>query len=219
MEDFIVLRCPSCGGQIQVGKNLEKIFCINCGTQLILRQGADGLLTPMMARDLTASAKLKEAQAAMMVAEIIKTQIKELEQKACGLRKAFFVFCFDHVFYYHDMNRLRKTLESYQKSIGLDANTLKNVIWEYANINWRMFYKTVPTLNIETLITKNTPGCNTAEDIMRIYQFITQPKYYEKEASKLALILQPITQIAPELQKKKQALQKALDSVTDIESQ
>lgn len=35
MDDFIALRCPSCGGDLQVAKNLEKIFCNHCGTQLL----------------------------------------------------------------------------------------------------------------------------------------------------------------------------------------
>jgi len=204
-------------------KNLEKIFCTHCGTQLLVKQGADGLLTPMMARDLTASAKLKETQAAMMVADLLKTQIKELEEKASSLRKAFFEFCYSHVFYYQYMPRLRKTLEAYQKSLGLAPGSFKDAISSCVYrilINDPGLYPKIEyPLDYDKLLAKNTPGCNTADDFLRIYQFITQPAYYEKEAYQLALILQPITQIAPELQKKKQELQKALDSLTSNEIQ
>jgi predicted RNA-binding Zn-ribbon protein involved in translation (DUF1610 family) len=97
MNDFIPLRCPQCGGDIQVAKNLEKFFCTHCGTQLLLRQGTDGLLTPLMARDLTASATMKETQTSLMVIELLKSQIRELEEQSKKVRHVFFQCCVDHI--------------------------------------------------------------------------------------------------------------------------
>lgn len=215
MNDFIALRCPSCGGNIQTEKNLEKIFCNHCGTQLLLKQGADGLLIPMMARELIASAKLKESQTAMMVADLLKSQIKELEEKAAQIRKAFFEFCYPNVFFYKNMPHLRKTLEAYQMSLGLARGSFAGAISACIVVDLPgLFNGREFTMDYEKLLARNTPGFNTADDLLNIYQYISQAKNFEKGANQLALILQPITQIVPELQKKKQELKKALDSVT-----
>jgi DNA-directed RNA polymerase subunit RPC12/RpoP/prefoldin subunit 5 len=208
MDEFIALRCPSCGGNIQVEKNLEKIFCTHCGTQLLLKHGADGLLTPMMARDLTASAQLKETQNAMMVIDLLKKQIGELEGQVTQLRKALFEY-YNLMMKTKLINPVKKMIVQYSKVIGIpqpfdDAGPLgKNLVRDC-----------IP----DALLARNTPGFNTAEDMARFFNFIVQPQNYDKEAQKLATLLQSITKIWPELNKAKQDLKKAMDGMLNSNS-
>lgn len=43
MNDFIAMSCPSCGGQLQVRKDMQKYFCMYCGSELVLRQDSEGV--------------------------------------------------------------------------------------------------------------------------------------------------------------------------------
>lgn len=211
MDDFIALRCPSCGGNIQVEENLEKIFCTHCGTQLLLKQGADGLLTPMMARDLTASARLKETQTSLMVVELLKTQIKELEEQGKKVRREFLLYCKEHQMNtWGSESKTLKLVNRYTHQVTGKAQLTNAVIQQGLSKvgkpeNW--------TYHIEVLENMNLPGLNTPAELLQLYQFITQPKNYDQEAYHLALVLHPITQIWPVLQKKRQELQKAMDNV------
>jgi len=226
MEDFIALRCPSCGGHIQVEKNLEKIFCTHCGTQLLLKQGADGLLTPMMARDLTASATLKETQTALMVIDLLKSQIKELEEQSKNIRHAFFQYCVDYIahnatlgiFFIFRDGKLFELINRYTQQATNRAQLTQETYNKLPKRKSGTFPLPPHAEDWEAL---NIPGLNTLEDFFRLYQFINQPQIsqqYGQYAKNLICVLQPITQIGSEWQEKKQRLKKAMDSLTSTNS-
>jgi len=194
MGDFIALRCPSCGGDIHVEKNLEKMFCTHCGTQLLLKQGADGLLTPMIARDLQASAQLKETQNTLMVIEILKSQIKELEEQANKAQKNFG----DYI----SVQLIGKGLTFYNKKAKKIIDQCSLQFTGKANHD---FYGN-SDLNKFPLATR--------EDLLQLYQFITQPQRDDKTAHEMAQALYPLVQIELELQEKKQKLKQAMDGLT-----
>lgn len=89
MSDFIALTCSSCGGQLNIQNNLQKCFCAHCGAELLLKQDDHGMLVPIQARDLQASAKLKEIQFSVTAMELLKSQVVELEEQFNQIRNNF----------------------------------------------------------------------------------------------------------------------------------
>ena len=192
MDDIIALVCPSCGGKIQVEKDLEKMFCMHCGTQLLLRQGADGLLTPMMARDLNASAQLKETQNKLMVIEALKTQIKEMEAQAEATHQKFIEYVDQEI----------------RNSAYFKTKTIK-LLDQYAQ---QVTGKKIYPSGVVYIDYKRS-RLSTREDLVTLYQFITQPQRYDQTAYDLAQVLFPLIQVLPELQEKKQKLKKAMNEI------
>ena len=39
MSDFITLSCPSCGGKLQITKDIERFACAHCGNEMIVNRG------------------------------------------------------------------------------------------------------------------------------------------------------------------------------------
>lgn len=37
MPDFVTLSCPTCGGQLQITKDIERFACGHCGNEHIVR--------------------------------------------------------------------------------------------------------------------------------------------------------------------------------------
>ena len=44
MPDFVTLSCPTCGGQLQITKDLERFACGHCGNEHVVRRGG-GIVT------------------------------------------------------------------------------------------------------------------------------------------------------------------------------
>lgn len=218
MDDFIALRCPSCGGSIQVEKNLEKMFCMHCGTQIILGQAADGLLVPLKARELTASAALKDARTAQMLIAYFKGQIAEMEEEAEQLRMAFMQYCVDRCVgeagtVFGGESKTNKLINLYEQSVTgrpqLTRKLLLKTGW-YEKEGAHGFYG----WHMDKVYALDIPALNTAEDLFRLYGFITQKQYYDKIAYELARAIFPITRIYPALQENKQKLKRVMDKMT-----
>lgn len=219
MDEFIALRCPSCGGSIQVEKNLEKLFCTHCGTQIILGQAADGLLIPLKARELTASAALKDARTAQMLIDYFKERTSELESDASQLRIAFLQYCVDHLWGdgatgFSGESKTNKLINLYTQSVtGQPQMTRKLLLktgW-YEKEGARGAYG----WHMDKIYALDVPALNTAEDLYKLYGFITQKQYYDKIAYELARAIFPITRIFPELQSTRQKLKQVMDKMTD----
>src|SRR5258706_205176 len=44
MSDFVTLTCPSCGGRLEITKDVERFACAHCGNEHVVRRaGALGL--------------------------------------------------------------------------------------------------------------------------------------------------------------------------------
>ncbi len=50
LNDFIVLDCPKCGGQLKLLPSTLSLKCTNCGTELIVRQDVNGIVLEIYAR-------------------------------------------------------------------------------------------------------------------------------------------------------------------------
>lgn len=50
MSDFITLSCPSCGGRLEITKDMDRFVCAHCGNeQIVRRAGGTISLAPVMA--------------------------------------------------------------------------------------------------------------------------------------------------------------------------
>jgi DNA-directed RNA polymerase subunit RPC12/RpoP len=194
MTDFIVLRCPSCGGDIQVEQSMDMCYCLHCGTKLMLKKTeVDGQL-----------AQLAAVQAAMLSSDLLKEQINGLEAKAHSIRKAFFEFYSSYIFY-NKLPRLSKVLEEYQVNLGLEPGHFREA---FASCGY--FDSSEYRFDIARLTDKEIRGFTTPEEFFALYQYIIQPAYNDDETHQLVSIIQPIAQIHAELQAKKAELEKAI---------
>jgi DNA-directed RNA polymerase subunit RPC12/RpoP len=198
MSDFISMTCPSCGGHIQIENNLQKFFCNHCGTELLLKQDAEGILTPIKARDLQASAKLKEIQFSMTAMELLKSQIAELENQIKNIRATF--------------------LEYYPKVYSGAWNSRYFIDYEKEKklpIKLKLEY--VPNCqNWNTYIEKNIPGYTTAEELIEFSQFMQRPQYRkDKYVTTMLAILEPLPPLAEQLKQKKAQLNRMLEQAID----
>jgi len=218
MDNFIALRCPSCGGNIQIEKDLEKLFCTHCGTQIILGQAADGLLVPLKARNLNASAALKDTRTAKMLVNYFKGQITNLEEETSQLRIAFLQYCVDHLWGdgatgFGGESKTNKLINLYTQSVTgkpqLTRKLLTKTGWyekegAHGFSGWHM----------EKVYALDMPALNTAEDLFKLYQFITQKQYLDQQiACELARAISPIARIFPELQENRQKLKQVVDKM------
>ena len=200
MDDIIALRCPACGGQIQVEKNLEKMYCLHCGTQLLLKQGADGLLVPLLARDLNASARMQETETSLLTMQTLKEQIKDLEGQIRALRVAFWTLVMQggvkkkyvgHT--YKETDAIRRVNQYTQQIVGIPAIVIGRVQLSNDDL-----------LDPEKLADSSSIGLTTAGELLAFYQYLIQPQGYDQTAYQMATALYPITSLAPTLLSKRQ---------------
>jgi len=192
------MTCPSCGGHIQIESSLQKFFCNHCGTKLLLKQDSEGMLTPIRARDLQASAKLKEIQFSITALELLKTQITEVEDQIKIIRTTFLEY-FQTIY----MGALfYRYFSDYEKEKKLPVS-LKNA-FATNNLNWG------------TYIQRNIPGYTTAEELMEFSQFLQRPQYKkDKYVTTLLAILEPLPPLAERLKQKKAQLNYMLEQAID----
>lgn len=211
MDDIIALRCPSCGGEIQVEKDLEKMYCVNCGTQLLLKHGADGLLIPLKAQDLNASTRMMETETALLMMETLKEQIKVLQEQIHTLRIAFWSHVMlggvnkkyiGHV--YKETDAIRRVNQYTQQITGISAIEFNRV--QLANDD---------LLDPEKLARSRIIGLTSPEELLAFYQFLVLPQGYDQTAYQLAVVLFPITTLAPDLIQKNQKMKQIATELFD----
>ena len=198
MSEFLAMNCPSCGGQLSIQSDLQKFFCNHCGTELLLKQDHDGILTPIKARDLQASAKLKEIQFSVTAMELLKSQIAEIEGEIKKVRRTFLEYY--PTIYSGALNR--RYFSDYEKEKNLPVQLSKLCVsyWD----NWMNY------------IEKEIPGYSSAEELIEFAQFVQRPKYRrDKYIITLISILEPLPPLAEKLYQKKALLERMLDQAID----
>lgn len=211
MNDLIPLHCPSCGGNIQVENQLEKIYCTHCGTQLLLRMGSDGLLAPLIAREMAASAGLMEAQKAQMTADLLQKQIQQLEAQAQRIRHDLLQYCRDNqVDGWGRETKGLKLVNQYTRQVTGSPQLTRDILRQAVSKNpvtgeWNYHLQAVEALNL--------PALTTAEDMYRLFQFVLKNNDQGKEARQVLAILQPIASIWPEMAKKQQEYGNAVEKM------
>ncbi len=194
MNDFIAMTCPSCGGQLQVKKDLQKYFCMYCGSELVLKQDSEGVFSTMQTRDLQASAKLKEIQFSVTAMELLKSQVADVEGQIKAIRTSFLEY-FETV---HNGALNFRYVSDYEKEQRLPVSLRK--AYENNFKDWN------------TYIQRNISGYTSAEELMAFSQFIQQPRYKrDKYLTTVISILEPLPPLAEQLKQKKTQLNRMLE--------
>ncbi len=193
MVDLIQMNCPSCGGQLQAQRDMQKMFCMHCGTELMLKYDEIGSLIPIQAREIQASAKLKEIQFSMAAVDLVRSQIAELETKFSRIRNWFLT----------NILPIRgvRCFKDYEKE-----NQIYPSLADFATANWNNWFN--PEWDIR--------GYTTMEDFLNLYSFLQRPQY-QKNKYLLPILksFEPLPSIAEELQVKKAQLNRMLDQAIE----
>ncbi len=198
MSEFVAMTCPNCGGELQVKKDLQKYFCMYCGTELVLKQDSQGMFSTIRARDLQASAKLKEIQFSMATIELVKSQIVDIEKEIKRIRQTF-------LDYYPKIYKgalYTKFFSDYQKANKIPIK-ISDVYVENMD-KWSSF------------IEGNIPGYTTANELLRFMQVLQSPKYKkDKYVTMMLAILEPLPSLAEQLDRKKAQLNNMLEQAIE----
>ncbi len=209
MEDLIALHCPACGGNIQIEASLEKIFCTHCGTQLLLKHGADGLLVPLQARDLTASARMQETEAALILMDTLKAQVQESESQVQAVKVSFWKqvmhggakkSAVGHL--YSETEATRRVNQYTRQVAGVPVIVFSRVQLSNDDL-----------LAPEKLARSLIAALTTPDELLAFYKYLIQPQGYDQTAYQLATTLHPLTKLAPELKEKKERLKQVADGL------
>jgi len=133
MADFIQMNCPSCGGQLQAQRDMQKMFCMHCGTELMLKHDDAGSLIPVKAREIQASAKLKEIHYSMATMDLLKSRIAELEVQIRQIRDSFLEY-YQVIF---EKTMYKKYFKDYEKENKIPVNIDSLYSSNYGN--WHNF--------------------------------------------------------------------------------
>ncbi|MHB8806286.1 MAG: hypothetical protein ACYC59_01735 [Anaerolineaceae bacterium] len=198
MVDFIQMNCPSCGGQLQAQRDMQKMFCMHCGTELMLKQDDAGSLIPIKAREIQASTKLKEIHYSMATMDLLKSRIAELEEQVKQIRRTFLEYY--QTIYTSAWNR--KYFSDYEKEKKLPVN-MENLYANYFD-TWNDY------------IECNIPGYTTPSELIEFSHFIVRPKYkQDKYIETILAILEPLAPLAEELKNKKAQLNAMLEQAIE----
>ncbi len=198
MSNFIEMNCPSCGGQLQAQRDMQKMFCMHCGTELMLKQDDAGSLIPIKAREIQASTKLKEIHYSMATMDLLKSRIAELEAQVKQIRRTFLEFY--QTIYTSAWNK--KYFKDYEKENKLPVN-IENLYANYFD-TWLDY------------IERNIPGYTTPAELIEFSHFIVRPKYkQDKYIETILTILEPLAPLAEELKNKKAQLNAMLEQAIE----
>lgn len=195
MSEFISLICPSCGGHVRADQMLEKFFCNHCGTELLLRQDDDGVLSTYRVQELQASTKFKELQTTKVAIDAVKEQINQIEEQSSELHSTF----------------LRMYLDNLRKNLG---QKLYKAVNKYLN-NERGFseYTQKYLWNIPPdFYTQKHRGMETIEDFFKLYTYFSI-KSNDKICSQIAQSLLPVVKLQEQLKEKKAELERLQDEI------
>jgi len=186
MVDFIQMNCPSCGGQLQAQSDMQKMFCMHCGTELLLKHTDEGSLIPIKAREIQASTKLKEIRYSITAMELLKSQVSDLEEQIKQIRRTFLEY-YPTIYTTAWNKKYFRDYENEKKSpTRLDYLFVNN------SEKWNEY------------IERNIPGYTTPSELIEFSHFIVRPKYkQDKYIVTILAILEPLPPLAEELKNKR----------------
>ena len=200
VSDFIMMNCPSCGGKLQVRKDVQRYFCMYCGMELLLKQNHEGIYSTVQVRDLRASAKLKEIQITVCAMNLLREQIKELEDQIRSISNSLLEFCPPCIYYkYYDRFQREKTL-----AINLRREYERTIALHQAGKgpDWKTY-----------ISQKSFPGYASANELLRFLHFLEKSCYRNRrDARRMISILESVPVIVKELREKKIQLKKLLNN-------
>ncbi|MFZ5856280.1 MAG: hypothetical protein ACOYZ6_05560 [Chloroflexota bacterium] len=81
MMDIVTLTCPSCGGKLQIGKDLERFACEFCGNEHVVKRGGGVVsLAPVMDSLAKIEARVDKAESELAVRRL-REEIAGLDKK------------------------------------------------------------------------------------------------------------------------------------------
>lgn len=130
-QDFVPLTCPSCGGRLEVGPDIHRLTCLNCGTTHdVLRDNPVPVLRPIIAQINKVSERLEsETQVRAQTAQVSAQTYGTVSAQAAVIQQA------------HAQERIAQQILMIQQSI----DEKKHEIEELGNpitdnkIGWSMF--------------------------------------------------------------------------------
>lgn len=81
MPDFITLSCPSCGGKLEITKDLERFACGHCGTEHIVRRTPSTISLAPVTEVLEKVRDNTDRTAAELAIPRLKKEIAAFERK------------------------------------------------------------------------------------------------------------------------------------------
>jgi hypothetical protein len=85
VPDFITLSCPSCGGKLEVTKDLERFACAHCGTEHIVRRTSSTISLDPVTKVLEKVQDNTGRTAAELAIPRLKTEVGQLERRRMAL--------------------------------------------------------------------------------------------------------------------------------------
>lgn len=89
-QDFVPLTCPSCGGKLEVGPDVHRLTCLNCGTTHdVLRDNPIPVLRPIISQINKVSEQLgTEAQVRAQTAQVSGETYAAVSNQAAVIQQA-----------------------------------------------------------------------------------------------------------------------------------
>jgi hypothetical protein len=97
MSDYITLTCPSCGGQLQITRDLDRFACGNCGNELIVKRGGGTISLAPVVEGLKEVKTGVDKTASELAIVRLKAEIEYLyKQRDIGRpnKEKIYIFCF-----------------------------------------------------------------------------------------------------------------------------
>ncbi len=176
------MSCPACGGQLQVQKEMQKYFCIHCGTELLLKQDDAGVFSAIQVRNL-------QMQFSIAAINLLKSQIAELEGQFTIIRNNFLTNIVSI--------RGERCFKEYEKEYHISPGLSR-----FCTLNWDNWFN--PDWNIM--------GYTSIDDFLALARFLQRPAYQKKKyLVPILSSFEPLLAIAEDLKAKKAQLKQILD--------
>lgn len=106
VSDFVTLSCPTCGGGLQITRDVDRFACAHCGNEHLVRRGG-GIIT--LAPVMEGLAKIQrdtDRTAIELTIRRLRDEIAEAQGEISGL--AYEVCRKDHIIISDTLRRMRK---------------------------------------------------------------------------------------------------------------
>jgi hypothetical protein len=88
MADFVTLSCPSCGGKLEITKDLDRFACGYCGREQVVRRGGGVVSLAPVIEELKQVHAGVDRAASELAIQRLKQDISDLEQRKKEIEKS-----------------------------------------------------------------------------------------------------------------------------------
>ena len=87
MPDFVTLSCPTCGGQLQITKDIDRFACAHCGNEHVVNRGGGIVTLAPVVAGLERIQRGTDRTAAELTIRRLKEEIDEAEREMLTLAR------------------------------------------------------------------------------------------------------------------------------------